>query len=80
MHREERQRGRSSVPRFTPQVSAMADANPKLGASSGYPTRVQGPKALGRPRLLSRATGRKLDGKWDCAGIRTSAHMGSRCM
>ena len=24
-------------------------ANPKLGASSGSPSRVQGPKALGRP-------------------------------
>ena len=43
---EERQRGRSSVRWFTPQVSATGRyyANPKPGASSGSPTRVQGPK------------------------------------
>ena len=41
-------------------------ARPKPGASSGSPTRVQGPKALGRPQLLSQATGRELEGKRDC--------------
>ena len=68
IYREERQRGRSSVRSFTPQVSARGRyyADPKPGASSGSPTRVQGPKALGRPRLLSQATGRELEGKRGC--------------
>ena len=52
-------------------------ADPKPGASSGSPMRVQGPKALGRPRLLSRATGRELEGKQGCWD-RTGAHMGSQ--
>ena len=38
-------------------------ANSKPGVSSRSPTRVQGPKAFGCPRLLSRATGKELDGK-----------------
>ena len=38
---------------------------------------MQGPKALGRPQLLSRATGRELEGKRGCRD-RTSSHMGSR--
>ena len=51
--------------------------DPKPGASSGSPKRVQGPKALGRPPpLLSQPTGRELDGKRGCRD-RTSAHMGS---
>ena len=68
IYRDKRQRGRSSFRWFTPQVSATGRyyANPKPGASSGSPTRVQGPKALGCPRLLSRATGRELDGNWSC--------------
>ena len=41
-------------------------ANPKPGASSRSPTQVQVPKALGRPRLLSQATGRELEGKRGC--------------
>ena len=49
-------------------------SDPKPGASSGSPTRVQGPKALGRP---SRATSRELEGKQGCRD-RTGAHMGSR--
>ena len=38
-------------------------ADPKPGASSGSPTQVQGPKDVGHPRLLSRATGWELNGK-----------------
>ena len=53
-----------------------ATADPKPGDSSGSPTRVQGPKALGCTRLLSRATGRELEGKWGCRD-RTGAYMGS---
>ena len=41
-------------------------SDPKPGASSGSPTQVQGPKALGRPCLLSQATGRELEGKRGC--------------
>ena len=52
-------------------------ADPKPGASSGSPTRVQGPKALGCPRMLSWATGRELEGKQGCRD-RTGTHMGSR--
>ena len=55
---------------------ASTCANPKPGASSGSPTRVQGPKALGRQRLPSRATGRELEGKQGCRD-RTGTHMGS---
>ena len=40
-------------------------ADPKPGASSGSPMRVQGPKALGRPGLLSLG-GRELEGKLGC--------------
>ena len=50
-------------------------AGPKLGASSRSPKWVQGPKALGRPPLLSQATGRELEGKQGCQN-RTGAHMG----
>ena len=74
IYREERQRGRSSVRWFTLQVSY---ANPKPGASSGSPTRVQCPKALGCPRLLLQDTGSELEGKRGCWD-RTGAHMGSR--
>ena len=52
-------------------------AGPKPGASSGSPTQVQGPKALGWPQLLSWATGRELEGKLGCRD-RTGTHMGSR--
>ena len=45
-------------------------------ASLGSPTRVQGPKALGRPPLLSQATSRELDGKHGRRD-RTGTDMGS---
>ena len=44
------------------------------GASSGSLTWVQGPKALGHPRLLSQATSRELGGKWG-SGTKTGIHM-----
>ena len=81
IYREERERGRSSVLWFTPQEAAMARTAPNRsqepGASSGSPTWVQGPKALGHPWLLSQATGRELEGKRGCRD-RTGAHMGSQ--
>ena len=64
-HRTER---KIFCPKFTPQVSETADAmlirsqEPLLG----LPRRCRVPKALGRPPLLSWATGRKLEGKWGC--------------
>ena len=51
---------------FPSELNGQCYANLKPGASSGSPTRVQGPKALGHPRLLSRATGRELEGKRGC--------------
>ena len=64
---EERQRGRSSVRWFTPQVSTTAGAEPiqsqEPGVSSRSPTWVQGSKALCLPQLCSQATSRELDGK-----------------
>ena len=78
---ERRQRGRSSIRCFTPQVSATVDAMPIRSQEPllGLPRGCRVPKlwALGRPRLLSQATVRELEGK-QAAGIRTDAHMGSR--
>ena len=52
------------------QVTAMAGAvliqSQDPGSSSGYPTRVQGPRALGHPGLLFQLTSRELNGKWSC--------------
>ena len=68
---------------FRPMIHSPSEhnglyyANPKPGASSRSPTWVQGPKALGHPRLPSRATGRELDGKRGCRD-RTGTHMGSQ--
>ena len=73
IYREERQR--EDLP--SSELNGRCYADPKPGASSVSPTRVQGPKALGHPQLLSRATGRELEGKRGC-GDRTDAHMGSR--
>ena len=59
------------------ELNGRCCADLKPGASSWTPTRVQGPKALGCPILLSRATSRELEGKQGCWD-RTGAHMGSR--
>ena len=65
IQREERERKI-----FSPMIHSPSEhngrycANPKPGASSRSPTRVEGPKVLGRPRLLSQAASRELDGKW----------------
>ena len=59
---------------FRPMIHSPSErkgrcyADPMPEASSGSPKRVQGPKALGRPTLLSWATGRELDGKWGHQG------------
>ena len=66
------QRGETERKIFHPMIHSTSEHNdpyyagPKPGDSPGSPTRVQVPKALGRPRLLSRATGRELEGKRDC--------------
>ena len=60
---------RSSV-WLNPHMSTTAGAEliwrQEPGASSGSATRVQEPKALGHPWLLSQTTGRGLDGKRGC--------------
>ena len=70
IYKEEERQRRSSIWWFTPQVNAPADAMPirsqEPEISSGYPTWVQGPKALGQPQQLPQAKGRELDGKWNC--------------
>ena len=77
------QRGETERKIFRPMIHSPSERNgrchagPKLGVSFGSPTRVQGPKALGHPRLLSQSTGRELEGKRGCWD-RTGAHMGSR--
>ena len=77
------QRGDTERKIFRPMIHSPSERNgqyyahPQSGASSRSPTQVQGPKALGCPRLLSRATGRELEGKRGCRD-RTGAHMGSR--
>ena len=66
------QRGETERKIFHPMIHSPSERNsqcyagPKPGASSGSPTQVQGPKALGRPQLLSPATGRELEGKRGC--------------
>ena len=76
-------RGETERQIFRPMIHSPSGRNgryyadPKPGASSGSPMWVQVPKALGRPRLLSQATGRELEGKRGCWD-RTGAHMGSR--
>ena len=66
------QRGDTERKIFRPMIHSPSEHNdryyagPKPGASSGSPTRVQGPKAAGHPRLLSQATSRELDGKQGC--------------
>ena len=77
------QRGETERKIFRPMIHSQNERNgrcysyPKPGASSGSPTQVQGPKALGHPQLLSQATGRDLEGKRGCRD-RTGAQMGSR--
>ena len=69
------QRGETEKKIFCPMIHSPSERNGqchadlKPGASSGSPTQVQGPKALGHPRLLSRATGRELDGKTGLPGL-----------
>ena len=66
------QRGETERKIFRPMIHSPSERNsryyadPKPGASSGSPTPVQGLKAFGRPRLLSQATGRELEGKRGC--------------
>ena len=63
------QRGETERKIFRPMIHSPSERNGpilcdlKPGDSSGSPMRVQGPKALGHPRLPSRATGRELEGK-----------------
>ena len=70
MRYTERRRDWEEDPPFNDSLplSATACAVPKWSKepkySSGSPTWVQCTKALGRPRLLSEATSRVLDGKW----------------
>ena len=60
------QRGAETEKIFRPMIHSPSDhngqccANPQPGASSGSPTRVQGPKALGCLPLLSQAPSREL--------------------
>ena len=66
------QRGETETKVFRAMIHSPSERNgqcyadPKPGASSGSPTWVQDPKALGRPRLPCRATGRELEGKRGC--------------
>ena len=58
---ERRERGRSSVRWFTPQVSTTVDAMPiwsqDPGTSSRYPTGVQDPKAFGPSKSHKQGAG-----------------------
>ena len=66
------QKGETERKIFPPMIHSPSEcngrcyANSKPGASSSSPMWVQGPKALGHARLLSRAPGNELDGKWRC--------------
>ena len=54
------------IKRNVTMIGDFTDRGPKLFTEKESPTRVQVPKALGRPPLLSRATGRELEGKRGC--------------
>ena len=66
------QRGETERKIFCPMIHSPSErkgryyADQKPGASSGSPTRVQGPKALNSPQLPFWATSRELEGKRGC--------------